>query len=78
LSLRNPRFKQTVPIDDYVLDVLMRDLIGHDQKPSAYLVYLHLYAEAARTNGAPSVLVCARSRTSPGFPKAPFMRRSRI
>ena len=43
-----PRFKQTVPIDDYVLDVLMRDLIGHDQKPAAYLVYLHLYREAAR------------------------------
>ena len=43
-----PRFKQTVPIDDYVLDVLMRDLIGHDQKPAAYLVYLHLYREAGR------------------------------
>ena len=43
-----PRFKQTVPIDDYVLDVLMRDLIGHDQKPAAYLVYLHLYGHAAR------------------------------
>jgi DNA-binding MarR family transcriptional regulator len=48
-----PRFKQTVPIDDYVVDVLMRDLIGHDQKPSAYLVYLHLYAEAARTKWRP-------------------------
>jgi len=43
-----PRFRQTVPIDDYVLDVLMRDLIGHDQKPAAYLVYLHLYGQAAR------------------------------
>jgi DNA-binding MarR family transcriptional regulator len=43
-----PRFKQTIPIDDYVLDVLMRDLIGHDQKPAAYLVYLHLYGQAAR------------------------------
>jgi len=53
LSLRNPRLKQTVPIDDYVLDVLMRDLVGHDQKPSAYLVYLHLYSEAARTKWRP-------------------------
>jgi hypothetical protein len=44
-----PRFKRTIPIDDYVLDVLMRDLIGHDEKPSAYLVYLHLYGQAART-----------------------------
>ncbi|MGE5209531.1 MAG: helix-turn-helix domain-containing protein [Alphaproteobacteria bacterium] len=43
-----PRFKQTISIDDYVLDVLMRDLIGHDQKPAAYLVYMHLYGQAAR------------------------------
>jgi DNA-binding MarR family transcriptional regulator len=43
-----PRFKRTVPIDDYVLDVLMRDLIGHDQKPAAFMVYLHLYGQAAR------------------------------
>jgi hypothetical protein len=48
LSLRNPRFKQTVSIDHYVLDVLMRDLIGHDQKPAAFMVYLHLYGQAAR------------------------------
>ena len=43
-----PCFKQTVPVDDYVLDVLMRDLIGHDQKPAAFLVYLHLYGQAGR------------------------------
>ena len=43
-----PRFKQSIPIDNYVLDVLMRDLIGHDQKPAAYLVYLCLYSQAAR------------------------------
>src|SRR5437762_6463674 len=43
-----PRFRQTIPIDDYVLDVLMRDLIGHDQQPAAYLAYLYLYGQAAR------------------------------
>jgi hypothetical protein len=48
-----PRFKQTIPIDDYVLDVLMRDLIGHDQQPAAYLVYLYLYAQAARSGWKP-------------------------
>ncbi|HZS17819.1 MAG TPA: helix-turn-helix domain-containing protein [Candidatus Udaeobacter sp.] len=48
-----PRFKQTVPIDDYVLDVLMRDLIAHDQKPAAYLVYLHLYSQAVRQHWKP-------------------------
>ena len=33
----------TVPIEDYVIDTLMRDLVGHDRRPSAFLVYLYLY-----------------------------------
>jgi hypothetical protein len=32
-----------ISIDDYVLDSLMRDLVGHDKKPSAFLVYLYLW-----------------------------------
>jgi len=36
-------------VDDYVCDVLMRDLVGHDRAPSAFLVYLHLWT---RTLGA--------------------------
>jgi DNA-binding transcriptional regulator PaaX len=47
------RFRETIPLDDYVIDVLMRDLIGHDQKPAAYLVYLHLYGQAVRHHGKP-------------------------
>ena len=35
-----------VPIDDYVLAVLMRDLVGHDQQPAAFVVYLHLAGRA--------------------------------
>ena len=41
-----PRFRKTIPIDDYVLDVLMRDLVGHDHQPAAFLVYLYLYRQA--------------------------------
>ena len=48
-----PRFHQTVPIDDYVLDVLMRDIVGHDQKPAAFLVYLYLSGRAARQRWRP-------------------------
>ena len=48
-----PRFKEMVPVDDYVLDVLMRDLVGHDQQPAAYLVYLYLYGQAARKKWKP-------------------------
>jgi DNA-binding MarR family transcriptional regulator len=48
-----PRFKQSIPIDDYVIDVLLRDIVGHDRQPAAYLVYLYLYAQAARTKWLP-------------------------
>ena len=48
-----PRFRTTIPIDDYVLDVLMRDIVGHDRQPAAYLVYLHLFGQAARTKWKP-------------------------
>jgi DNA-binding MarR family transcriptional regulator len=43
-----PRFRESIPVDDYVLDVLMRDLVGHDRQPAAYLVYLYLYGQASR------------------------------
>ena len=48
-----PRFRETIPIDDYVLDVLMRDIVGHDRQPAAYLVYLYLYGQAARKKWKP-------------------------
>ena len=48
-----PRFRETIPVDDYVLDVLMRDIVGHDQKPAAYLVYLYLYGQTARKKWKP-------------------------
>ena len=30
-------------IDTYILDTLMRGLVGHDRQPSAFLVYLFLW-----------------------------------
>jgi hypothetical protein len=38
----------TIPLDAYVLDALMPDLVGHDHQPSAFLVYLFLWR---RTGG---------------------------
>ena len=55
-----PRFRQTIPIDDYVLDVLMHDIVGHDRQPAAYLVYLYLFGLAARQKWKP---VAASLRT---------------
>ena len=36
-----------IPLDAYVLDGLLPDLVGHDRRPSAFAVYLHLYRHAA-------------------------------
>ncbi len=38
--------------DDYVIDVLMRDLVGHDRRPVSFLIYIWLVAEQKRRDGA--------------------------
>lgn len=35
-------------LDDYIVDTLMADLVGHDRQPSAFLVFLLLWR---RTHG---------------------------
>jgi len=43
-------------IDEYVVDTLMPDLVGHDRQPSAFIVYLYLtYRSARRTRVAISL-----------------------
>lgn len=38
-----------IGIDDYVVDVLLPDLVGHDRSPAAFLVYLILWAQLFRS-----------------------------
>jgi DNA-binding transcriptional ArsR family regulator len=38
----------TIEIDSYVVDVLMRDLVGHDKTPAAFIVYLYLAVRVER------------------------------
>ena len=38
--------KAPYAIPRYVADTLMRDLVGHDRRPSAFLVYLAIAAQA--------------------------------
>jgi DNA-binding MarR family transcriptional regulator len=37
-----------IEVDIYVVDVLMRDLTGHDRSPGAFLVYLALWTALYR------------------------------
>ena len=38
-------------LDDYITDVLMRDLVGHDRRPASFLVYLWLTAQQSHGEG---------------------------
>ncbi len=38
---------RAIRLDAYVLETLMADLVGHDHQPSAFLVYLCLWALSA-------------------------------
>ena len=44
-----------ISLDDYVIDVLIRDLVGHDRSPVSFLVYLWLAAEQQRRNGTVAI-----------------------
>jgi hypothetical protein len=44
-----------VRFDEYVLDALMRDLVGHDRRPASFLVYLWLVGEEQRRKGSVSI-----------------------
>ncbi|MBA3962458.1 MAG: helix-turn-helix domain-containing protein [Chthoniobacterales bacterium] len=65
-----PRTHKTIPLDDYVIDVLMRDIIGHDRQPAAYLTYLYLYAQAERQRWKPVTISLRDLADSTGLSKS--------
>ena len=40
-----------IGVDRYVLETLMPDLVGHDRKPSAFIVYLALWVKSDGKRG---------------------------
>ena len=34
-------------LDNYVVEVLLPDLVGHDRRPAAFIIYLHLLYHSA-------------------------------
>jgi len=57
---------KTIDLDAYVLDVLMRDLVGHDRSPSSFLVYLYLWR---RTRDGETRLALRRIAEGTGLSK---------
>ena len=50
---------KTIGIDEYVVPTLMRDIVGHDRNPSAFLVFLYLFCEC-ELQAAPSIRISHR------------------
>ncbi len=57
-------------IDSYVVDTLLPDLIGHDRKPGAFVVYLYLFCRAERRRTAPLAVSLQEIATHTGLSKS--------
>ena len=61
----------SVTVDTYLIDVLMPDLVGHDRRPAAFLVYLYLLRHARSRNGRREVRASLQTiATSTGLSKS--------
>lgn len=61
---------QHIGIDEYVIDVLMPDLAGHDRSPAAFLVYIFLWAELFRSEQKSVALSLERIAEGTGLSKS--------
>lgn len=57
--MSGPRPRPSLELDRYVVETLLPDLVGHDRSPSAFLVYLWLWARAT-AGGGDTTAVSAR------------------
>ena len=61
--------RNDIILDPYVHGTLLRDLVGHDHKPAAFLIYLWLYAEQQRL-GKPIAISYARLAEETGLSRS--------
>ena len=62
---------RSLTIESYVIDVLLPDLVGHDRRPAAFLVYLYLLRHARTKNGRREVRASLQTiATSTGLSKS--------
>jgi hypothetical protein len=67
-----------IALDAYVLDVLMRDLVGHDKSPSAFLIYLHIWAQTIGRGADTAALSHQTMADSTGLSKSAVQAAIRI
>ena len=59
-----------IAVDDYVIDVLLPDLVGHDRSPAAFLVYLVLWTHLFRSERRAIAVSLQRLSAETGLSKS--------
>jgi hypothetical protein len=67
-----------ISIDEYVMDVLLPDLVGHDRAPTAFLVYLVLWTALFRSEQRRVALSLSQLSESSGLSKSGVQKAIRI
>jgi hypothetical protein len=67
-----------VPIDDYVLDVLLPDLAGHDRSPAAFLIYVVLWTRLYRSGDRSIAISLQEFAELAGLSKSAVQRSLRL
>src|ERR1700735_3809992 len=57
-------------LDNYVVDILLPDLVGHDRRPAAFIVYLYFLRHAARSKRDTLSVSLQTIATQPGLSKS--------
>jgi len=65
-------------VDDYVLDVLLPDLAGHDRSPAAFLVYIVLWTRLYRSEQRSVAISLQQFVESTGISKTAVQRSLRL
>ncbi len=63
-----------VQLDAYVIDVLLPDLVGHDKRPAAFLLYVGLWSATRRGGKASAFLSYQRIAEGTGLSKSACQR----
>jgi DNA-binding GntR family transcriptional regulator len=67
-----------IAIDDYVIDVLMPDLTGHDGSPAAFLVYIALWTHLFRSEQRSTAISLQQFTEATGLSRTAVQRSLRL
>jgi DNA-binding transcriptional ArsR family regulator len=67
-----------IPVDEYVLDVLMPDLVGHDRAAPAFLVYLVLWKTLFRSGERRAQMSLRQLAEGSGLSKSAVQKALRV